>query len=66
MFSQQSNSSSKSDIVSGEKTKKKGLFGKLKKLTKSSKSFDNDNDLVCILNACYNFKLKLFIFIVVL
>ncbi|VVC39947.1 Hypothetical protein CINCED_3A017314 [Cinara cedri] len=43
--SQQSNSSSKSDIVSGEKTKKKGLFGKLKKLTKSSKSFDNDSDL---------------------
>ncbi|XP_025418360.1 myosin-8 isoform X2 [Sipha flava] len=43
--SQQSNSSSKSDIVSGEKSKKKGLFGKLKKLTKSSKSFDNDNDL---------------------
>ncbi|XP_029342174.1 golgin subfamily A member 6-like protein 22 [Acyrthosiphon pisum] len=43
--SQQSNSSSKSDILSGEKTKKKGLFGKLKKLTKSSKSFDNDSDL---------------------
>lgn len=46
IFSQQSNSSSKSDIVIGEKSKKKGLFGKLKKLTKSSKSFDNDNDLV--------------------
>lgn len=47
-FSHQSNSSSKSDIVSGEKSKKKGLFGKLKKLTKSSKSFDNDSDSVWI------------------
>lgn len=45
-FSQHSNSSSKSDIVSGEKSKKKGLFGKLKKLTMSSKSFDNDSDSV--------------------
>ncbi|XP_015367295.1 PREDICTED: spindle pole body component 110-like isoform X1 [Diuraphis noxia] len=42
--SHHSNSSSKSDIISGEKTKKTGLFGKLKKLTKSSKSFDNDSD----------------------
>ncbi|XP_050432540.1 myosin-6 isoform X2 [Adelges cooleyi] len=42
--SQQSHSSSKSDIVSGEKPKKKGLLGKLKKLTKSSKSFDQDSD----------------------
>ncbi|XP_050541898.1 GRIP and coiled-coil domain-containing protein 2-like isoform X2 [Daktulosphaira vitifoliae] len=42
--SQQSHSSSKSDIVTSEKPKKKGLLGKLKKLTKSSKSFDHDSD----------------------
>lgn len=53
IFSQLSNSSSKSDIVSGEKPKKKGLFGKLKKLTKSSKSFDNDSDSVWIYSS-YN------------
>lgn len=60
-FSRLSGGSTQSEVISSDKKPKKGLLGKLKKLTKSSRSIDNERNAFSEVSTDFLIVLVLFV-----